>query len=222
MHYLIDGYNLLFRVLKPGDSLHDQRKIITTELEKKLRAIGFDATLIFDSHYREDEGSRGHLNALEIVFTAHEESADAYILRFLKDSPKPQNYTVVTSDKTLARLCRLRLAKTESIDDFMGQLNKRYKNKLRPPEAAPAPEAAPPPPAPKEPPGNAAPENCFDYYLRLFEEAAAKEELPPKKQDASPVRSKRKKVEKTPQAPALTDEERWLKAFQREPDTFYP
>lgn len=218
MHYLIDGYNLLFRVLKPGDSLHDQRKFITAELEKKLRAICLDATLIFDSHYREDEGSRGHLNALEVIFTAHEESADAYILRYLKESSKPQNYTVVTSDKTLARLCRLRLAKTESIDDFMGQVNKRYKNKLKQPEAAPPAEIPPPVLPPKEPEHNASPESCFDYYLRLFEESASKEEPPAKKQNAAPAEARKRKVKKPPEATALTDEERWLKAFERDPD----
>lgn len=221
MHYLIDGYNLLFRVLKAGDSLHNQRGEVTEYLEKRLNAIGLNATLIFDSHYREDEGSRGHLHSLEIVFTAHKESADAHILRFLKDSHAPENFTVVTSDKTLARLCRLKLAKTESIDEFLSFINKRYKNKLKQngqKEAAEVKKVAVPPPVPatpKEPAPNATVESCFDYYLRLFEEATPNlPEIPPKKSPKiEPVKKKAKPA--ASKEPPISDEDRWLKAFER-------
>lgn len=220
MHYLIDGYNLLFRVLKAGDTLQHQREEITSYLEQRLSAIGLDATLIFDSHYREEEGSRRHLHSLEIIFTGHGESADAQILRFLKEAHSPQDYTVVTSDKTLARLCRLKLAKTESIDEFWSFVHKRYKNKMKRDAEAEAieikKESVPPPLSPpKAPAANATAESCFDYYLKHFEEATEKAPDTPPKKKSEPVPEKMKKVKAAPKKePPISDEERWLKAFE--------
>ena len=131
MHYYIDGYNLLFRVLRAGDDLQKQRQEITADIGKKVTLLELEATLVFDSHYQKDGYVRSHLNSLEIVFTAMGETADELILQELKESAHPSQHTVVTSDKKLANLCRLRQAKTESIDEFLGWLNKRYKNKQR-------------------------------------------------------------------------------------------
>lgn len=213
MHYLIDGYNLLFRNLKAGDTLQDKRKELTTSLEKKLSVLGINATLIFDSHYREDEGSRGHLHNLEIIFTNHGETADAYILKMLKESSAPQTFTVVTSDKVLARLCRLKLAHTEEVDAFMHLINKRYKNKIHPPQPAPQPikpiEMAPPPPVKKVPA-----KGSIDYYLEQFEGETI--EPAPKEKPAKEQPKKKAGKSKPKPDPGLSDEERWLKAFERD------
>ena len=36
MHYFIDGYNLLFRILRAGDNLQKQREEIIQDLEIKI------------------------------------------------------------------------------------------------------------------------------------------------------------------------------------------
>lgn len=212
MHYLIDGYNLLFRNLKAGDTLHDKRQELTASLEKKLGVLGINATLIFDSHYREDEGSRGHLHNLEIIFTNHGETADAYILKMLKESPSPQTYTVVTSDKVLARLCRLKLAHTEEVDAFLQLINRRYKNKIHPPTPALQPiqpvEKAPPLPVKKVPA-----KGSIDYYLEQFEQETI--EPAPKEKPAKELPKKKERKIKPQPDQGLSDEERWLKAFER-------
>ena len=116
MHYFIDGYNLLFRVLKSGDNLKSKREEITKNLDTKIDILKLDCTLVFDSHYQEDDSTRSHYKSLEIVFTATGQTADEYILTELKQSKNPTQHTVITSDKILARLCRMRLSKTESVE----------------------------------------------------------------------------------------------------------
>lgn len=134
--YFIDGYNLLFRVLQGGENLQHERQQLIKELERKLSLLKLPAVIVFDSQYQPDEGSVTHLKWLEIIFTAQGETADEYILQRLKDTSNgsqahSKQPCVVTSDKKLAWLCRKRLAKVESVEEFMTLLNRRVKNKQR-------------------------------------------------------------------------------------------
>lgn len=231
MYYYIDGYNMLFRLLHAGDDLRSQRQELIQDLQLKVNLLQLEVTLVFDSHYQPDEGSRSHLGALEIVFTPLGETADEYILQELKELRSPSDYTVVTSDKKLAWLCRRRLAKTESIDDFITWLNKRYKNRLSPPKIKPAPRESlavvarvvPPPPAPKaeEPPKKqASAEDCFGYYLETFEKQVEEvaEKRVKKVELRSAGRSKKPKPKAIPLDPTeayLSDLERWQRAFDK-------
>lgn len=226
MHYYIDGYNLLFRVLRAGDDVRKQREEITLEIEKKINLLELDATLVFDSHYHESDSERSHFKSLEIIFTAKGETADEFILQELKESNAPAQHTVITSDKKLARLCQLRLGKTESVDDFLAWLNKRYKNKLRqrrilasnPPQAPKVivepkkPEPLPPPP----PTSEDSAEKCFSYYLDTFEKEIQELEkhIPPPKPPQAPKKIKVKKRQLTKEEEQLSNEERWQKAFE--------
>lgn len=226
MHYYIDGYNLLFRVLRAGDDVRKQREEITVDIERKVNLLELDATLVFDSHYQEDDNTKSHFNSLEIIFTSTGETADEFILQELKESQNPSQHTVVTSDKKLARLCQLRLAKTESVDEFLAWIGKRYRNKLRQkkiltskpliPKTAELPKS-PPPPQPPKPQDEAL--NCFDYYLTTFEkEVSEQEKLSPplpKKAAQEPKKPKVKKRQLTQEESQLSDLQRWQKAFEK-------
>ncbi|MEI8365190.1 MAG: NYN domain-containing protein [Parachlamydiaceae bacterium] len=221
MHYYIDGYNLLFRTLQGGDDLKSKRKEVVTGLDAKVSLIGLDVTIVFDSHYQPDEHTRTHYNSLEIIFTAAGETADEFILCALKEASHPSQHTVVTSDRILARLCRMRLAKTEEVDQFLSWLSKRYHNKLkenqRPvpePIAAPAKVlAAPVLPLSRTPEQDKPPEGCFDYYLSTFEEKYKEIRSNPKR--AEKKAKKQKKVVPPPEdKPFITNMERWLRAFE--------
>lgn len=216
MHFYIDGYNLLFRLLHPGEELQKVRDQIKEDLAKKINLLEMDATLVFDSHYQEEGLSSVHIQRLKVVYTAKGETADEFILHEIKDSKSPQNITVITSDKKLAWLCRRRLANTESVENFIVLLNKRYKNKVKP-KIQPTPPKLPPKPAKKvEPPTSSdKAENMFDYYLNTFE-TEFKQIVPTPK----PIQNKPKKKPKVPQAPTkedatLSDMERWLAAFEK-------
>jgi hypothetical protein len=226
MHYYIDGYNLLFRILRAGDDVRKQREEITLDIEKKIGLLELDATLVFDSHYHEGESEKSHFKSLEIIFTAKGETADEFILQELKESSSPAQHTVVTSDKKLARLCRLRLGKTESVDEFLAWLGKRYKNKLRqkrnlakaPPPPAPKvePEPKKPDPAAAPPAAEDSAEKCFSYYLDTFEKVVQEQEknLPKPKPAQAPKKVKVKKRQLTKEEQQLSDEQRWQKAFE--------
>lgn len=225
MHYYIDGYNLLFRILRAGDDVRKQREELTLEIEKKVNLLELDATLVFDSHYQEDDSTKSHFNSLEIIFTAAGETADEFILQELKESNNPSQHTVVTSDKKLARLCQLRLGKTESVDEFLAWIGKRYKNKLRQkklqavkplltklPVEPPAPVSILPP-SPLD-----APQSCFDYYLDTFEKESQqleKQVMPPRKAPQEPKKIQVKKRQVTKEEARFSDAERWQRAFEK-------
>jgi uncharacterized protein len=217
MHYYIDGYNLLFRILRAGDEVRKQREEITFELEKKIALLELDATLVFDSHYQEGESEKSHYKSLEIIFTAKDETADDFILHELKHSKTPSLHTVVTSDKKLASLCRLRLAETQSVEEFLTWIDKRYKNKLRQnrqqakptlPIAVPK-ETKKPEPVPKD-----SAEGCFDFYLETFSKTYESLEQPPPPKQESPKPKKTIKKPPIKEKDHLSDHDRWLKAFE--------
>lgn len=236
MHYFIDGYNLMFRTLHASDDLQTQRWRIIHDLNEKIQILNLDVTLVFDSHYQFGEATRTHFNKLEIQFTEQGETADEFILEELKHEQTPQMQTVVTSDKTLAWLSRRSAAKTETVEEFLGWLNKRYKNKrrqLKTSKQAGSEKAAyikkeQIPAIPQKtvkPSKNASPEECFDYYLSLFTEnfnqiAVFEPPLsitPPTKQPPKKSRVKKaKKIAAMEGNEGLSLEERWLKAFERD------
>ncbi|HEY4832659.1 MAG TPA: NYN domain-containing protein [Waddliaceae bacterium] len=131
MHYFIDGYNLMFRRLRAGTDLKTQRTYIIKELDESTSILQLDITLVFDAQYQCGIGSRSHFHCLEICFTDEGETADEYILKALKRMAKPQQETVVTSDKKLASHTRRYSAKTETVEKFMSWLTKRRQNKER-------------------------------------------------------------------------------------------
>lgn len=71
--------------------------------------------------------SRGHYDALEIIYTIKELSADAYILEKVHASKTPECITVVTSDRDLAAGCKALKAKTLSVEAFLTFLTKKEK-----------------------------------------------------------------------------------------------
>lgn len=224
MHYIVDGYNLLFRILTSSVDLATRRQTIIENLNKKIQVVGIDVTIVFDSNYRLDESQKSHYNHLEIQFTSRGITADDWIIEKVKRLPHPEKEIVVTSDKKLAWSVRHSLAKTETIEEFITHLNRRYKNKLHGEKkeagSSPKPFLKPVKPLIAEKPKvyNLKPEECFEFYLKEFEEnfsKIAKPEKPPKKV-AKPKKhefQEKKKVE----VDHKSDMERWLEIFNTPP-----
>lgn len=187
MHYLIDGYNLLFRLGSAVEEFTASREAIIKELNR----LKLDITVVFDAPDRPGVSTRTHYHNLEILYSGEGELADDLIIKVLKRLKGCGNFTVVTSDKRLAWRARLLGAKTESVDSFMARLNKRSikKNpkpidplkKIKPKEEEQAPSV---------------PEESIDYYLSIFEKEVPQEE--PKE---------RKKI-------VENDFERWFRIFE--------
>lgn len=236
MHYFIDGYNLLFRVLHGGGSdLQSQREAIIHDLNKKIVLVKIDVSIVFDATSQMGEGRRAHYDQLEILYTAEGETADEYIIEEIKNHPQPQQETVVTSDKKLAWLIRNRSAHTETVEEFMLWLNRSYKNKLK---LLKKEKIESPIPSFQFPPKKTSPlallkdapiEDYADYYAKIFEseweailiqeEEKRKEEISSKGPKKHPPRKPKKSQDpfeapSNPEAKAATELERWLKIFE--------
>lgn len=223
MHYYIDGYNLMFSILRAGNDLQKQREFIIQSLHRKIQLVKINATIVFDAHYQSNDGSRSHRHPIEILFTQQGQTADEYILHKLKQESHPRQQTVVTSDKKLAWQARRLGAQTERVEDFISWLNKRCinKQKNKKTEKAPAPEQKKRVKDLQENPGTAV-ETPFEYYLEQFESRFQEISQPlPLKESSSSQQNKRRQIKKK-KAPkendGLSPWERWQKAFERNPD----
>lgn len=229
MHYYVDGYNLMFRVLHAGEDLTAQRNRVIEELNEKVKFLELDVTLVFDAHHQVGEGSRFYANYMKIVFTNERETADEFILHELKHEPTPRMHTVVTSDNKLAWLARIKLAKTETVEHFFNWIQKRYRNKqrrlkeeesavvLKKAAAEKPKEKEPPSPKKKIPSLTASAEDCLDYYQSIFESEFKQSpisESNPLKETKPIIDQPKPKKKKPPKEEAISDYERWLDAFE--------
>ncbi|MCB1111637.1 MAG: NYN domain-containing protein [Chlamydiales bacterium] len=191
MRYIVDGYNLMFRVLHAGEDLQQQREAIIRTLNDKAKLLNLNLSIVFDGHYAEGESTRTHYNIIEIHYSAEGQSADDYIFTLIKHSPRPQQITLISSDKKLAWRVRRLGAKTETVESFIKQITQRTKQRRQISKQTPKKPISQPPPLQKQ-----SEDALFDYYLQAFEE-----------KDQKPVTSKRKK--------AVSDKDRWLKIFEK-------
>ncbi len=170
MHYYIDGYNLLFRVLDVDGEFQAQREAVLRDLATSAQLIDLSATIVFDAHYQPGDVSRGHFKNLEVVYTSEKESADDYIHRSVMRIKNPRFVTVVTSDKKLAWLCRNHGSNIATIAAFLSWLDKRCHNKKAPrlaKETKKLTEALDLPAVPPKP-------GTISYYEAIFEAEMSK------------------------------------------------
>ena len=209
MHYIVDGYNLMFRILHAGGDLQTQREQVIRDLNEKIRLLHLDVTIVFDAKYQYGIGSRAHFGALEICFTDEGETADDYIIDVLKAAKNPGQETIITSDNKLAWRARRRLAKTETVEKFIAWLEKRYVNKIRlrkQERETQTPLIETSRRNTLEPPSEENIEGSFDYYLHAFEkrfQQITSKENPPKQK-------------KPPSEKKESDVARWLRIFEEE------
>lgn len=133
-HYLIDGYNWLFRILhsKQEETLQIEREKIIRELSLKLSTAQMNATLVFDSHYNPGPAERLMARGIPIYFTDAGQTADEYIIEFMKYAARPQDYTIVTSDNRLAWAVRQKQGHSLSIHEFKKLLDRICLKKQNP------------------------------------------------------------------------------------------
>lgn len=191
MHYFIDGYNLLFRLVSHRGLLQQQREQLITDFGEKLQWISLDMTIVFDAAYQQGGGSRSHYRNLEIIYTSKGESADEFILSEIAQSQNPQNETVITSDKGLASKARMLQAKTETVERFHQQMS-HIRTKQ---PASPRPKPQKPAIAPFHPLSTKSEE---DPYLEIFEKRFQELE----------------QTHPTHYVPRLSEFQRWLSLFE--------
>jgi predicted RNA-binding protein with PIN domain len=218
MHYYVDGYNLIFRVLKAKDSLKSKRSTLITDLSNKIDLLKLHTTLVFDSQYQHTEATRHHHKNLEIYYTDEGETADDYIIKCLKANQyaSKRQITVVTSDLHLAWRARRENALTMLIDEYLDWIARRHRNKIseirKELEAPPSPSKIELPKLIPEPVKKKSEDaldvrpHDFDYYLEQFGGVVVSEEeerVQPKLNEL--VEPKKEKHE--------SDFDRWLREF---------
>ena len=226
MLYIIDGYNLMFRIWKTDDDLQGPREALIKDLDQKMAILKLNVILVFDAQYQERDTAFIQQKNLEIHFTEHGETADDYIVKLVKKSANPLNITVITSDNKLSWLTRRINGKTQSVDLFLKWINNKYRNTLKK-ENTPFTKretflektAKNPSKAPLE---ESTKEYCFSFYLdhfqKEFEKMIIEKEI---KKEAKLKNSKKLKSSKKSKTThekqdfTLTNYERWLKAFER-------
>jgi predicted RNA-binding protein with PIN domain len=99
---LIDGHNLIGRM--PTLSLrdaHDEEELVRLLISYQART-GKAITVVFDPGETFALAQARRLGGLEVVFAPHGSSADAAIVRRMRQSRNPAGWLVITSDQELA------------------------------------------------------------------------------------------------------------------------
>ena len=117
MHFIVDGYNLLYALPRlPTGTLENKRSALLRWLNQERPQGRNPLTVIFDS--RAEGGEHQQRGETEVLFTSRE-SADDWIIRFVRRTPSPRAVTVVTNDLGLRAMIRGTGAKWMSADAFV-------------------------------------------------------------------------------------------------------
>ncbi|MEM8629220.1 MAG: NYN domain-containing protein [Chlamydiota bacterium] len=103
MHYLVDGYNVLFSISQSED-LQKKREAFLANLDEHAASFSSIMTVVFDGHHRlgEESGYQYFADFL-VIFSPGTQTADEYILETLFASSCPSSFTVITEDRGLTR-----------------------------------------------------------------------------------------------------------------------
>jgi len=132
MHYIIDGYNLIFNISNRSFGLEDNRKEILNNLKITFLDIESNLKIVFDG--KGPDISFESFQLIQVIFTPEKMSADDYILEIVSTSLHPSRITVVSSDKSLNRQCKYLGANIMVIKEFLNWIKKR--SSKRPEETA--------------------------------------------------------------------------------------
>lgn len=131
MYYLVDGYNLLFRLEDSGKkNLEKRREELIELLNIELACFKSSVSIIFDSSEQIREFPQiAKLENIEIIYAPKGQTADQYIIELVELSKSPKTLTVVTSDSGLTRQCRHIGSQVLTIDAFITYVIKKNQKK---------------------------------------------------------------------------------------------
>ncbi len=128
MIYLIDGYNLIFSLIKSKTSLQAKRQKVIRYLQKKFTLKKILGMLVFDgAHRRDEESGLSYPSPLVVAYAPKGQSADEYIVEQIHISKNAKQITVITNDKGLIRHAKSAGAKVLGNGPFIEWLKKKKK-----------------------------------------------------------------------------------------------
>jgi len=121
MPFLVDGNNLLGRLLGRGDASPEERRAVQAKIAARVRAGRSTVVLFFDGEPA--AGKReASLGGLSVRYSGNR-SADDAIVEAIERAKARRDCHVVTDDRGLAERARHRGARALSTDDFWGRLD---------------------------------------------------------------------------------------------------
>jgi len=120
IHYIVDGYNLIFSTPLGQANLEEAREILTMLV---LR-IGHPVTVVFDGR----EGVTNMRKRQYVVYTKGL-SADEYIKKWVEEQKDRQGIVVVTRDRQIQSYVRNMGAKIMEPQEFYNLLQRRPKRR---------------------------------------------------------------------------------------------
>lgn len=126
-HIIIDGYNYILRSeqLDPDNenALWEARERLIHRMINYLGNKKILITIVFDGQDIKGIGKRHRPSGIRVRFSKAPQKADPLILGMIEKSSNPRNISVVTSDKTLARLAAGFGSKTMTVFNFSNKLS---------------------------------------------------------------------------------------------------
>ncbi len=123
LHYLVDGFNLLFALPEIPTGSWEAKRAALVEWISTNRPQGNNSlTIVFDS--RQGLGDRSTSAQLEIVYTAGE-TADDWISAKVRSVANPRIVVVVSNDRGIHTLVRGTGAKVVTSDAFIQAARKK-------------------------------------------------------------------------------------------------
>ncbi|MFA6119605.1 MAG: NYN domain-containing protein [Parachlamydiales bacterium] len=120
MLYLIDGYNLLFRLFSSEKKIEVQRNLLIDFLEEKATNLNLKIQVIFDGHHQNSElPNQSYQNNIKIIYTPKDQTADDYILDKIFLSKTPSQLIIISSDKSLLQKAKQLKAQTKTVESFL-------------------------------------------------------------------------------------------------------
>jgi predicted RNA-binding protein with PIN domain len=132
MPYFLDGNNLIGLARKTSRPSDDDRAALIAELSARLRRTKARAVLFFDGG-----GEKGSSLGSLSIRPSRGTSADDQIVREVEKAHAPQEITVVTADRALARRVRGLGARTIDPAEFWTRLGAPSSGDEREPERQP-------------------------------------------------------------------------------------
>lgn len=169
MKYLIDGYNLLFRLLHKGKAVKEAREEMIESMSKKVNFIHLPITLVFDSGFQPGWASSKIDGDLEVLYTNEGETADEWLIRYVKNLGAEDQVTIVTSDNRLKVHLLRKGVKLLTSEEFMRFLNSRVRTIIKQMRDDKVPKKKPALPEKRVAKGS------LEYYEALFQERLGEE-----------------------------------------------
>jgi len=132
MPIIIDGYNLLWAITKPGEESEPITDVgLCRILGAYLKAVKEKGWIVFDGVGPPDKSGFDNISNLEVVFAGRAVDADTVIEDKIRASTAPKRLTIVSSDQRLRKASRARKAILIKSEMFWAEVLKQLSRKSK-------------------------------------------------------------------------------------------